>query len=338
MGIEEKINKFYLKTISGEKGIFFSFFRGILFFFSCFYFLIISIRKILYKFHFFPSKKVPLKIVSVGNIVAGGTGKTPLTINLARYFKEKKKNPGVLIRGYKGGDEYFLLESCLEKIPVLKGKNRVKNALILKNKFGCDIAILDDGFQYLKLKKDLNIITLNCLSPFDNGYFIPRGLLRDTVSSLKQADIIVLTNTDFVLEEKKNKLKEFLNKKFPQVITVESIYQPSKLKEIFSGKEIPLEFLRNKEVTMLAGIGNPVSFEKTLEKLGAKIVKKYCFPDHYKYKNEDILKIGKGLVITTAKDAVRLPSNLRFLVLEVNLEIREGKQLWEKSLNHFLIS
>ncbi len=218
------------------------------------------------------TKKVDLPIICVGNIYIGGTGKTPLSILLSTEFEKIGKRACIIRKFYKGHtDEYNLIRNYTERLIVNKNRiNGVKEA----KKSNYEIAILDDGFQDTSIKKNLNIICFNSEQLIGNGLVLPSGPLRENLSSIKNADIIVINGS---------KRKNFENK----------LLEINKNLEIFYSfyKPINLEKFKNKKLLAIAGIGNPDNFFKLLEKNNLEIEKKIVFPDHYKFSESEILSI-----------------------------------------------
>ena len=202
---------------------------------------------------------------------------------------------------------------------------------------------MDDGFQYRRLKRDLDIVCIDTTNPFGNGSVIPVGSLRETLGNLKRADIFVLTKVDLVkdkgiLENLEKKLKE-INQK---AIIVKSIHKVQNLYKLSDNKRIDSNELKNKSIILVSAIGNPNSFEKTVLNLGLNIKRHFTFRDHYWYKEKDLKKINSyckendiNVVITTEKDAVRLRSlsNIaKFYVLSIKLKVIENEKAFYNRL------
>ncbi len=195
-----------------------------LFALSLLYGSIVRSREFFYRKNILQSQKLPCKVISVGNLTVGGTGKTPMTIHLARRLSRQGYKIVVLSRGYKGasekiggivsdgqtllmnpaqaGDEPFMMARNLKHIPVIVGQNRVKAGWLAIEKFAPDVIVLDDAFQHLKLARDMNLVLLDYQTPFGNTCLLPRGILREPMSALARADAFVLTRCDAIRSAK----------------------------------------------------------------------------------------------------------------------------------------
>jgi tetraacyldisaccharide 4'-kinase len=276
-------------------------------------------------------------VISVGNITLGGTGKTPFTIKLAEDIKAMGRNVAVLIRGY-GYDESDLLKEKLRDIPVLIGRDRVKNAKRAFSELGSNCVILDDGFQHYRIERDLDIVLIDMTSPFGNKKLFPGGILREPIIRLRDADIAILTKSDMGrdnIASVHNILKQ-LNSK---ITIAESFYKPVDLKNVAKNNIAPLSYLINRKVALLAGIANPDYFDWMVRNLGAEIKKRFYYPDHYQYGNGDIAYAvercsanGVGLLITTEKDAARLkrlrnmPQQIEIFALRIDFRISRNEE------------
>ena len=258
-------------------------------------------------------KEFSIPIICVGNIYVGGTGKTPLAIELFKILKSNEKNPGFIKKGY---------DYLYDEIQILKrngetftNKNRKKaiSSLILS---GHDVAILDDGFQDTSIKKDFSILCFNSNQLIGNGFIIPSGPLREKISSIKKADCIFINGNKNL--EFENKIKE-INK------NIKIFYSKYKIAN--------LDKFKNKKVVAFAGIGNPSNFFKLLKENNINIEKTYSFPDHHKYSKKDYdylikLKEQETLIVTTEKDYSRINDKMKksFDYIEVNLEIENKNE------------
>jgi tetraacyldisaccharide 4'-kinase len=298
--------------------------------------------------------KLNCKVISVGNITLGGTGKTPLVELIADYLRSKGKRIAILSRGYMRpcavcdktslgyqgmGDEPYMLSLKLKNIPVIVDKNRARSAKRAMAEFASDTVILDDGFQQWRIDKDLDIVTLDADNPWGNKNLIPRGILREPLSCLKRADVLVLTKADKCADIEK--VRKNLIKINPQALIVQAQYQPVGFLTL--GKEDILlspDTIEGQTVVAVSGIADPVSFECLIKKLGADIGLSFQFPDHHQYCRDDLENVAretesKGIrtLVITEKDAVKIKSlwqagpesGVNFLVLRVRIRITENE-------------
>ena len=255
--------------------------------------------------------RLPVKVVSVGNLTWGGTGKTPLVIHLAQALQSHGRRVAVLTRGY-GQDESRLMAEKLSPIPVLVGPDRVVTGKRAVREHGADLLLLDDGYQQWRLEKDVEILTADAAAPFGNGGLIPRGTLREPPAAAARADLIVLKGEKS--EQAISQLRRF-NAKAPLFFMR---YEAQQLRSWPDGKGASPKQLKGKKVCTLAGIAAPSLFEADVESLGAEPALRVRFRDHYPYTAGDLIRIlGRcqrhriGTVVTTEKDAVRIPELFR---------------------------
>ncbi|MFH0913651.1 MAG: tetraacyldisaccharide 4'-kinase [Candidatus Omnitrophota bacterium] len=293
------------------------------------------------------------KVISVGNITLGGTGKTSLVALIAGYLRQEGHKVAILSRGYKRrvrsyemiGDEPAMLKNSLKDVPVVVDADRIRGAQKAVREHKADTVILDDGFQQWRIKKDLEIVTIDANSPFGNRNLLPRGILREPISSLKRADLLVLTKTD--LGPSINQLKDYLRRVNPSAPIIESIHQPLGFCQLDKPEDLlDINMLQGKAVTIFSGIGDPDSFKSLIRNLGIKIDLTFEFPDHYNYTQEDLDKIIKDskdknidTIITTEKDAARFTGlqmgsdALKILFLRIKLKvIKNEEELYNRLL------
>lgn len=310
--------KRYLYNLATDKskGFIAGIIKVFLFALSLLYGLAVRTLSFMYSFK---CQRINCKVISVGNITLGGTGKTPLVEVIAGYLKQQGHRVTILTRGYKRmhtamGDEPYMLEMNLADIPVIVDADRIRSANRAIRDYDADTVILDDGFQQWRIKKDLEIATIDATNPFGNRHMIPRGILRQPLSSLKRADVYVLTKTN--LNPDIGQLKYTLNRLNPSGIIIESIHKPRGFYDIAKPEELfNTETLKGKTVSLFSGIGDPGSFEDLIIGLGINIGLSFRFADHHNYTREDLDKIIKGskgknidTIITTQKDAARIYS------------------------------
>ena len=220
----------------------------------------------------------------------------------------------VLLDSEKAGDEPYMLARNLPGVIVLVDKNRVKAGAYAVKKFGCDTLVLDDGFQYLPLKGRLNLLLVDKTNPFGNGHLLPRGILREPIKHLKRASYVFLTKSN---GQRDSELEDLIHQHNPGVDIIECAHRPQYLQRFGTDERQPLEFLRGKNVGAFSGIAVPESFEKFLRDLGGNILFKRRFLDHYRFAYDDFVAIFSEalekkaeFIVTTEKDAVRLPDGL----------------------------
>ncbi len=304
--------------------------------FSLIYGGILGVSNYLWEKDFFKKKKLPFaKVISVGNLTVGGSGKTPFVIFLAKMIKEMGKDVCVLLRGYgrksKGifpipkdslfdvktfGDEASLILKNA-KVPIVLGKNREKAALLAKKLWGSQIFILDDGFQYRKIEKDLDILMVCGIRGFGNRKLLPQGPLREPISQIKRADLIIVKDPS---ESLISELKSIFKKPIFRANT--------KIRYLLNafGEKIPISDIKGRKITSICGIGNPHSFLLSLEKEGIKVQKSFIYRDHRWYREDEIERICKDsdLVLTTEKDFIRMEDvgckNLFYCSLDISLD------------------
>ena len=253
-------------------------------------------------------KKFPIPVICVGNIYLGGTGKTPLALEIFKIVKSSGKNPGFIKKGYDYlYDEIQMLEKIGKTYLNKNRKEAISELISLKH----DVAILDDGFQDFSIKKDFSILCFNSNQLIGNGFLIPSGPLRQTLQSIKQAECVVINGTkNLEFEDKIKKINE----------NIKIFYSKYKIKN--------LDKFKNKKVLAFAGIGNPSNFFELLKKNDINVKETISYPDHYNYSEEDYGFLIKKkeqdvLLATTEKDYYRLNEKMKenFDYVDVDLEI-----------------
>ncbi len=300
-----------------------------------------------------PKVELGIPIIGIGNITVGGTGKTPFTIWLGKFLAMRNFKPGIFTTGYKAsskkadgthhqdrfGDETLEISNELKNIPVISGRNRAANINNFKGK-NLDLAILDDAYQQWGIKKNLDILLIDSTLPFGNYLTLPAGILREPLSSIKRADIIILTHASEVSAEKIKKINKTLRKRITKNIP---IFQSSHIIEKFhnkNGQSIELNEVSARNIITVTGIANPYSFNKALQDIGCIILKTFIFPDHHPYSKENLEVINHyadskevSFIITTQKDFVKInelkgvPENL--IYSRLNLKIEDEPKLQE---------
>lgn len=302
---------FFLSLMMDKRtGFFAAILKILLFLLSVVYCLGLWLVKFLYKIRALKVKKVNSKVISIGNITLGGTGKTPCVEFVVKRFKEQDKKPAILIRGY-GEDEHLILSRNIKEKSVFVGRDRAKVAEVVVRQYEPDLIILDDGFQHWRLHRDLDLVLIDAMNPFGNKKLIPRGILREPVGSLKRADIILLTKTDGSLLDLED-IKKKIKKANPSAEIFESVHKPLGLTS-FEGEKYGLDKIAEQNILAVCGIADPEYFLNMLERLQARIVSKFIYPDHYAYTAGDAESIIKQaisrkvkLIVATQKDTIKI--------------------------------
>lgn len=275
---------------------------------SLFFYLVIIVRKFLYKAKILKSFRFKVPVVIVGNITMGGTGKTPIIISLVNDLMGRKFKVGIISRGYKSkfsharevlfssnykdvGDEPLLLKKKL-KCPVYVGIDRVKTGKkLLEDYPDTDLILSDDGLQHYALSRDFEIIVVDGNRGFGNHYLLPAGPLREPLNRLKKSDAIILNGPS----------KNF--KHTPNTFDTEEINE-NYFSLLSGGERVTSRIFKDKKVVAITGIGNPKKFFDTLESKGISF-KKHIYPDHYNFKQADFDKFQQNYIIMTEKDAIK---------------------------------
>jgi len=277
----------------------------------------VRLRNRLYDRGWKPNYRVPVPVVSVGNLTLGGTGKTPCVEYVARLYRQRDLRVAILSRGYGShrgrNDEAMVLEENLADVPHLQGTDRVELASIAVEELESEILVLDDGFQHRRLHRDLDLVLLDATDPWGHGYLFPRGLLREPRAGLRRAGVIALTRCDQVDQTKIAQLRELVVLQAAGVPIVETTHQPVELVSSGCGSA-PLGELTNRPVAGFCGLGNPDAFRQTLAGLGAEVCAFRVFPDHHQYTRTDVDDLrgwaaqqpAESVVVTTQKDLVKL--------------------------------
>ena len=293
---------------------------------------------------------VGVPVISVGNLTTGGTGKTPIVAFLANWFRDAGLKVGLLSRGYKslshregeapaepgskmdisaaarreprpperdealavGNDEKLVLDQLCPGVPHWLNADRVDSAKRAVGEGGCELLILDDGFQHRRLHRNLDIVLIDALNPWGYGHCLPRGLLREPISSVRRADLVFITRADLVTPEALTAIRVELVRHQQVASVVELSFQPASLLNS-EGATRPLSDVAGKRCVGFCGVGNPASFEQTLRRLGANVVDFVEFPDHHHFTEADRSRlaarakdVAADMLLVTQKDLVKL--------------------------------
>src|SRR5664280_2571753 len=367
----DSLETFALEVIFGErrdtKAVLM---RAVLFASSKVFQVAVKLRRWRYNVRIPRDKTLGVQVIAIGNLTVGGTGKTPVVEKFARELRDAGRNVAILSRGYRSkpaplhlrllnqlflrtdttpprvvsdgksllldsemaGDEPYMLASNLKDVVVLVDKDRVKSGRYAIEKFGCDTLLLDDGFQYWKLRgRRQDIVLIDRQQPFGNERLLPRGTLREPPSHLARATTIFITKSNGDTEELRRRIAQFN----PPAGIIECVHHPLYLEDVFTTQRLDLDFLKGRKVASLSGIAQPESFEQGLVKLGAELVYSKRFADHHRFTQQEILnainrskKRQADTIVTTQKDAVRFPKidrrDLPIYFMRVEIQIVAG--------------
>ena len=291
------------------------------------YSTVMRLRRWAYNRGIIASHSAGVPVICVGNITTGGTGKTPMVKWVVDQLREMGKFPAILTRGYKSvngkSDEAELLAQ-LTGVPVVVNPNRVNGAKTAIES-GADVIVMDDGFQHLRLRRDLDIVLIDASNPFGHDACLPAGLLREPKTALRAAGAIVITRCENQAPEALEDLQKQLERFSLQVPIARSIHSPAAIID-HNGTALPLDALSGRRVVAFCGLGNPGAFFATVENLGATIAATKAFRDHIHYTASHIRQLVEKagaseaeILLTTQKDYVKLK----------NLPGIENEKIWQ---------
>jgi tetraacyldisaccharide 4'-kinase len=306
---------------------------------SLVYGAIVRLRAWLYRVGIFKAKRLDGVVISVGNLTVGGTGKTPFVLWLAQHLSARGERVGILTRGYRGAvgdsDEVRLLRSRLgEKVQFGVGADRYAHGSLL-TETGVHCFLLDDGFQHLRLARDVDIVLIDATDPFGEGHLLPAGRLREPKSALRRADIIVITRTD------RAPAVEAAVRRYS---SAPILYARAVLQEVRPGAHSLAEAApagwQGKKAFAFCAVGNSAAFFDDLPQWGIAVVGCAAFPDHYSYTPRDVAEIERGalgcgaeVLVATEKDAYNL-GRLMFQSLplyhcHITMRVTEPEKFWQ---------
>lgn len=326
--------------------------RLILLPFSFLFLIIVFIRNKFYDIGLFKQVKLKIPIISVGNITTGGTGKTPFTIYLSEFLLKKNLRVAIVSRGYKKnsshevhiiegtdsfttvgnlGDEPYLIFLRLKEIStnfiLASGREKYSLAQNVAEKYKPDVIIIDDGFQHRKLFRDIDIVLTENLDSIFDKILLPAGNLRETKSSLKRANIVIKNNKAQIIELNDNISIKYINKGYFDI----------------NDNLVQLD----NAVYTLCGIANPYSFYSLINRDKINILRKFEFPDHYSFREDELRKLFTGIdkdkvIVTTEKDFVKLKdmNNLfddyKIVCLKIDVHFKKGKDIFENKIKEII--
>ncbi len=292
--------------------------------------------------------RLDVPVISVGNLSFGGTGKTPTVIALARDLVRLGRRPAILTRGYRRvddqqavvvgpdarrtaaevGDEPLEMARRLPGVPVVVDGDRVRGGAEAR-RLGADVVLLDDGFQHLRLERDLDLVLLDAGDPWSGGRLPPLGRLREPLGALARADAVLVTKVPVEWRSPVAEIERVLERIAPRLQVFVSRLVVSRVRVPEQGWQTA-EVLAGRRVLAFAGLGRPSGFATTLVEAGAEVAATQWFPDHHAYTRDDLSRVvdraaAIGAVpVTTAKDAVKLPANSAAWLVEAVVEPVEG--------------
>ncbi|MBI1826475.1 MAG: tetraacyldisaccharide 4'-kinase [Planctomycetes bacterium] len=300
--------------------------------------------------------KIPTTVISIGNITVGGTGKTPLVIELVDRLKRLDRRPAVIARGYgskPGGanDEEILIRKHCPGVIYVSDFDRIRGAAHACRRDRADVIVLDDGFQHRRLARDLDIVVIDATCPFGHEHVLPRGLLREPLTALARAHLIVISRCDQVSISTLEAIESRLGVFAPRTARIRSRHKIVEVHRM-DGRIVegaPDGSLRGKRAVVFAAIGRPRAFVRTVESLGVNVVATHWWRDHHHYKIGDIHEIvvpGKDppfdVILTTEKDAVKLAALSGYdpaaiMVVQVAIDfLGDGSTIFDESLKSVL--
>lgn len=344
------------------------FFAGIFLFIlktaSIFFASLVRLRNFLYDRKVFAQARLSCKVISVGNLTAGGTGKTPFVMRLAGQLRDSGVKTAVICRSYSGsekqawisdgkqllipeieraGDEPLMLARVLSGVPVGAARDRAGLAGTIN---GLDIIVLDDGFQHRRLYRDMDIVLLDATADIENCFLLPRGLYREDTRALARADVAVITRSGSVPGESLKRTINVVKKANPSMEILLGRESVSSIKRLGADAVYAPGDFKSKKGIVFTAIGNPLSFKKGLGDSGIDVQDMRVFPDHYLFKEADLELLQKDVdYFITGKDAVKLESisgrfkELNFWVVDTKLDLYDESGevvVWPKKLERLL--
>ena len=324
---------------------------------SFFYLLGHHFRLWAYRWGIFPRRSLDCRVISVGNLTLGGTGKTPFVMMIAETLRGNGYKPAILTRGYGGksnqlvnvvcdgkslllspdwvGDEAVMMAEKLKNVPIITGSDRFQTGRYALENFEIDTLILDDGFQHLALRRDLDILLCDHQRPLGNNHLFPAGELREPASETQRADIVCFTRYS-------GGPVKFSQKFLGSIPQIKTHLRLDSIINMENGDVCDAEALKNQPVVAFCGIANPEGFRQILEDSQVQLKMFKAFPDHHVYSLQDIkdlesraLEEGGKLILISEKDAVKLKDikfSLPFYKVVIDLEILEGREIFNKKI------
>jgi tetraacyldisaccharide 4'-kinase len=310
--------------------------------------------------------RVGVPVISVGNLVAGGTGKTPLVVYLARLLAGEGRNVAIVSRGYgrrsrgplvvsrgdgpavswqEAGDEPYLMALLTKGVRVLVAARRSDAIRAALAEAGTDAILLDDGFQHVQLARDLDIVAVDASAPLGNGHLLPAGTLRENPLGIARADVIVATRCDQARGGARL-VGRTVGLLTPRAPVIETRMVAAELWDVGTGAAVDATEMRDMPALALSSIADPAGLSRTAREAGLSVVAEAAYPDHHAYGPADldavaarVLESGARLIVTTEKDAVRLAGwspPVRLIAIGIELEVTRGRALLMEALGRAL--
>jgi tetraacyldisaccharide 4'-kinase len=326
-------------------------------FISFFYLLGHHFRLWAYRWGIFPRRSLDCRVISVGNLTLGGTGKTPFVMMIAEILRGNGFKPAILTRGYGGksnkpvnvvcdgkeillspewvGDEAVMMAEKLKNVPILTGADRFQTGRYALKNYEIDTLILDDGFQHLALRRDLDILLCDHQRPLGNNHLFPAGELREPASETRRADMVCFTRYS-------GGPVKFASKYLGSIPQIKTHLRLDSIVNMQNGDVCDAEVLKGQPVIAFCGIAKPEGFRQILQDVQVQLKMFKAFPDHHEYSLNDIKELesiasqeGVKYILVSEKDAVKLKDvklSLPFFKVVIDLEILEGREFFNKKI------
>ncbi|WP_092207407.1 tetraacyldisaccharide 4'-kinase [Desulfoluna spongiiphila] len=311
------------------------------------------VKRLAYEKGVLEAKRLPAKVVAIGNLTAGGTGKTPMTLFAARWYRQKGARVVIVSRGYGGslskrgavvsdgdvvflspheaGDEPVMMAEQLPGVPVVIGSDRVAAGMEACDRFRPDVVILDDAYQHIRLARDLNILLADASRPFGNGHVLPRGPLREPLSALSWADAVVLTRAG---DGAAGDFLSHLSGELKSRAAALPVFASSHRVSLSDGAGTPMTPDALGPAFLFSGIAKNHAFEEGARALGVSIAGSRFFGDHHPYTEAEITALeaqardcGASVLLTTDKDRVKVRTMTTMPLATISVSIDFGEDL-----------
>ena len=346
--------RFWVRVVWASDSALASVLRLLLRPFSWTYGIAVMFRNWLFRVGIRSRYRLPVPVICVGNITVGGAGKTPMAEWLAVWLAQAGRKPAVLSRGYRarrpgeGNDETRMLGEAVPGLIQVVDPDRVRGGRKAVEELGADCLVMDDGFQHIRLCRDLDIALVDALDPFGGDALLPAGGLREPKSALRRADVVVVTRCDLISKDELAALRGGIQRLAPNALVVTARYEPVGLTSVDGQGGYGGEWLKDKRVFAFCGVGNPRGFFKTLGLLEPASLAGVALDDHALYSPGRLARLARAareadaeVVVVTAKDAVKIrrgawPGSVPVMALRIRMEIVDGKDALIRCLGRAL--